>query len=60
MTSEDIMAASLNIIGGQGSLKKQKFVQKLLEKAIENQRCYVPTQGESTFVYGEFCLQISV
>ena len=31
MTSEDIMAASLNIIGGQGSLKKQKFVQKSRE-----------------------------
>ena len=36
MTSEGIMAASLNIIGGQGTLKKQKFVQKSSETA-ENQ-----------------------
>jgi hypothetical protein len=38
MTSEDIMAASLNIIGGQGSLKKQKFVQKSRETAENRPR----------------------
>jgi hypothetical protein len=31
MTSEDIMAASLNILGGRGIHKKQKCVQKLRE-----------------------------
>ena len=35
MTSEDIMAASLNILGGQGILKRQNFVQKLC-KTVEN------------------------
>ena len=31
LTSEDIMAASLNIFRGRGILKKQKFVDKLRE-----------------------------
>ena len=38
MTSEDIMAVSSNIIGGQGSLKKQKFVQKLHKTAKNRPR----------------------
>ena len=38
LTSEDLMAASLSILGGQRSLKKQKLVQKLRETAKKRPR----------------------
>jgi hypothetical protein len=38
MTSEDVMAASLNIIRGWGILKKQEFVQKFRESAKNRPR----------------------
>ena len=38
MTSEDIMAGSLNIIGSWGILKKQEFVQKSRETAKNRPR----------------------
>ena len=36
MTSEDILTASLKILGGQGSLKKQKFLQDQRNKTISS------------------------
>ena len=38
MTFEDIMTASLNIIVGQGNLKRQKFGQKLHKTAKKRPR----------------------
>ena len=38
LTSEDLMAASLSILGGQRSLKKQKLVQKSRETAKKRPR----------------------
>jgi hypothetical protein len=35
LTSEDIMAASMNIFRGRGILEKQKFVLKLRKIAIK-------------------------
>ena len=49
MTYEDIMAASLNIIGGQGSLKKQNFVQKSC-KTAKNQLRFCSCLNEFLYI----------
>jgi hypothetical protein len=49
MTSEDIMAASLSIIRGQGILKKQKIAQKLRETA-ENRPRFCSSLNEFLYI----------